>query len=340
MTDIKNQSNLFPNDRISSGILTDKKIEEFVKAGKLIVPNTFQQNCVEASSYDIRVGSKGVLGGEGKEIEIRTEPLELSPGAYAGIISYECLVLPENICARIGSKRAVSYDGIILLTGSVIDPGYEGHLLFGLYNASQRKIIIRHGRKICNIVFEILSEIPEKFAPSNPSLLAGSFPDEFVDRMANMDVLPWMQISERVKQIEEITKDIIDLKARYEDVLQPIRDLTDNVKSLSRDVASLTTDTKTLTSDVEEVTKNVKESSLQINQLTSNIGNLAGQTETIQNRIGGLEQTARDQTDSVSKLKSDFGIFKVLVYIFWGIVLVILGSVLPNIIKTLFGGES
>ncbi len=38
-----------------------------------------------------------------------------------------------------------------------------------------------------------------------------------------MDVLPWMQISERVKQIENITKDIIDLKARYEDVLDQLR---------------------------------------------------------------------------------------------------------------------
>ena len=37
--------------------------------------------------------------------------------------------------------------------------------------------------------------------------------------MANMEVLPWMQISDRVKQIEQITKDILDLRARYDDVL-------------------------------------------------------------------------------------------------------------------------
>lgn len=332
-----NQSTLFPDEGITSGILTDKKIEEHVNTGILITTKTFQSSSLEASSYDISVGDKGILGGEGKEIDIKNDTLELLPGAYAGVISYECLILPKNVCARIGSKRALSYDGIILLTGSIVDPGYEGHLIFGLYNASQRKAIIRYNRKICNIVFEILPTPPEKLAPSSPNLMAGTFPDEFVDRMANMDVLPWMQISERVKQIEEITKDIIDLKARYEDVLQPIRDLTDNVKSLSKDVASLTNDAKALAGDVEEITKNVKENSQQINNLTANIGALAGQTSAVQSRMGGLEQIARDQTDTVSSLKSSFGVFKVLVYIFWAILILILGSFLPELFKKLFG---
>jgi hypothetical protein len=216
--------------------------------------------------------------------------MELEPGAYGGVVSYERLHLPSNICARIGSKRALSYDGVILLTGSLVDPGYEGHLLFGLYNASQRRVLIRSGRKICNIVFERLSDSPERQAPSDPNLLNGAFPDAFVDRIANMDVLPWMQISERVKQIETITKDILDLKARYDDVLEPIRDLTNNVQSLTSDVTSLTQQTESIAKDVENVNSIVGENNKQITSLTTNLATLVAQVQSVQDRTRTLER--------------------------------------------------
>src|SRR2546429_481970 len=219
---VERQPLLFPENAGVSGILVDKEIQDAIERNWLISKETFQQSSLEASSYDIRVGTKGVIGGDGVEIDLRKDAMELGPGAYGGIISYEKLWLPDNVCARIGSKRALSYEGVILLTGTTVDPGYEGHLLFGVYNASQRKVLIRFNKKLCNIVFERLGKPPERLAPSDPSLKVGNFPDAFLDRMANMEVFPWMQISERVKQIETITKDILDLKARYDDVLQPI----------------------------------------------------------------------------------------------------------------------
>lgn len=116
-----------------------------------------------------------ILGGEGTKLNLQKEALELTPGSYGGVISLERLVLPPDICARIGSKRALSYDGVVLLTGSIVDPRYDGHLPFGLYNASQRWVLIRHGRKICNIVFERLFEAPEKQTPAIPTSVAVTF---------------------------------------------------------------------------------------------------------------------------------------------------------------------
>src|SRR5688572_20319156 len=151
-----NDLSLFP-DHPTSSILIDLEIEKFIQSGLLISANTFSKNSLEASSYDIRVGSRAVVGGEGIEIDLTKDVMELGPGAYGGVVSFEKFILPNKVFARIGSKKALSFEGIILLTGSIVDPGYEGHLLFGLYNASQKKVIIRTGRKICNIVFEKLS---------------------------------------------------------------------------------------------------------------------------------------------------------------------------------------
>jgi dCTP deaminase len=325
------ESNLFPENQKVSGILRDEEIEDSVSKGQLIIGKTFLQNSLEASSYDVRVGLKGVIGGEGIEIELQKNPMELAPGSYGGIISLEKFKLPADICARIGSKRALSYDGIILLTGTIVDPGYEGHLLFGLYNASQRKVIIRQGRKICNIVFEKLSKPSLKQAPSNPNLISGNFPDEFLDRMANMDVLPWMQISERVKQIEQITKDIIDLKARYEDVLQPIKDLTKNVEALSSDVESLNLVTKNISKDIESLTSNLKTNGEHISDLTNNMGIMLSQVSNIQGRIGGIEKTESDNQKELSTMKSDFKLFRLLIYIFWALLLLAAGYFLNKL---------
>jgi len=312
------------------GPLIDAEIQEYVERGMLIQRNTFKPTSLEASSYDIRVGAKGVLGGEGREIALEQEAMELSPGAYGGVISLERLMLPKDIYARIGSKRALSYDGVILLTGSLVDPGYEGHLLFGLYNASQRRLLIRQGRKICNVVFERLSQTPERQAPSDPDLRTGNFPEAFIDRMANMEVLPWMQISERVKQIEQITADILDLKARYEDVLKPIRDLTENVQSLTKDVTMLTAQTSSIATDVSDLNKMVSENSRQVGQLTTNLATMVSQ-------IGALQTAGQTHGEAISTLRTTVGRFNLLIYGLWGLLLLGVGAILPTKIKKLFG---
>lgn len=332
----KKPHGLFPDGDVRIGPLTDSEIELAVGRGELIIRNTFVQAGLEASSYDIRVGLKGILGGIGTEINLEKEPMELAPGAYAGVISLECLSLPSNVCARIGSKRALSYDGVILLTGALVDPGYEGHLLFGLYNASQRRVMIRQGRKICNIVFERLSEAPSRQAPGDSDLRTGDFPDAFVDRMANMEVLPWMQISERVKQIEQMTRDILDLKARYEDVLQPIRDLTSNVDNLTRDVSRLATQTTQLSKDIESLNTLVSENNKQITQLTANLGIVVGEVKGIQQSTQRLEQADQTRITDIINLKTSFGRFQILIYIFWALLLLAVGGFIPELFKRIF----
>lgn len=258
---------------IPSAILSDKEINDYVQDGYLISKGTFSSSSLEASSYDIRVGKKGIIGGTGNEIDLISGYLELQPGSYAGIVSYEKFKLPSTIAARLGAKRALSYDGIILLTGSIVDPGYEGHLIFGLYNASQRKALLKYGKKICNVVFEKLSIEPDKVVSPDPSLIDGNFPEEFVQKMYSMEVLPWMQISDRVKQIEQITSEIIDLKKRYEDVMKPIAELTGNVKDLTKNVESVNKRTEKLSEDLQDSNKLVTENARQINILTELVKN-------------------------------------------------------------------
>lgn len=330
---------LFANDpNVNSSILSDKEINDYVTRGLLIQKDTFNSVSLEASSYDIRVGKKGIIGGEGVEINLQqNQTLEIPPGAYAGIISYEKMNFPKNICARLGSKRALSYDGVILLTGSIVDPGYQGYLLFGLYNASQKKVHIRYGRKIWNIVFERLGIEPQKEVQPEPNLVNGNFPDAFMDKIASMDVLPWMQISERVKQIENITKDIIDLKARYEDVLQPIKDLTNNVKSLRDTVSEISNQTGILTRDMQNANRMVEENGKQINQLTNNLTLLSDKYGSAIKQLDNISDDFKNQGSQIKDLSIDVKSQRKGSNILWAIVLLVLGALIYWLVAKALG---
>lgn len=172
-------------------LLTEDDIVTMTSNGRLIVGDTFDRSSLDATSYDFRVGKRAIVGGQGNEIDLTKEGarLVIETGSYAGIVSYEKVKLPNNVIGKIGSKRKLSYEGLILLSGSVIDPGYEGHLLFGLYNASTKRRVIPLRTKICCVLFFKLAHDVRPVAP-DPNLLDGDFPTDFLDKMANMEVLP------------------------------------------------------------------------------------------------------------------------------------------------------
>ena len=291
---------------------------------------TYDPTCLESCSYDLRVGSSSVMGGTGQEVDLDDQGLDLPPGGYAGIISWEKLLLPKNVFARLGAKRAYSYDGIILLTGALVDPGYHGHLLFGVYNASQKKFVFRRGAKICNIVFERLSGDVDRAPTTNPDLYHGRIPDDFINKMANMDVLPWMQISERVKQIEQITKDVLDLRQRYQNVLEPIRELTTNVTRVSQDVDKLSE----RTAELREVTSTNAE---QLRQVGMDLSTITAQLSTSVRNAEKAEERSEATQDDLADLKTRVGRFQLSIYIIFSVLLVVFGSFLPTIWQRLIG---
>lgn len=250
-------SNLFSEHGHGTCILIGEDITTMCQNQRLIVDG-FDPGSLQTTSYDFRIGAKAIVGGSGNEIDLKKDRLVIEPGSYAGVISLEKVKLPNNVFAQIGSKRKFSYDGIILLTGSIIDPGYEGHLLFGLYNASTKKVVLPIRTKICNVVF---TRLPKDVKPvsADPYLLEGNFPPDFLTKMANVEVLPWNKISEEVRRIQELSQAILDLKVQYNDVLKPIQDLTKNVDKVSLDVGLLAESIKSLRSVVGDHDKELRD---------------------------------------------------------------------------------
>ncbi|MCH8147587.1 MAG: hypothetical protein IH987_06265 [Planctomycetes bacterium] len=326
----KSEERLFPEPLQPGVVLTDAQIRELVRANQLFDPRTWDERGLDCCSYDVRIGRKGIVGGRGVESDLTAEALEISPGGYAAVISEECVKIPADLLVRINSKRSFSYEGIALLTGTQIDPGYTGHLLFGFYNASARKVILRRGRPICSLVFESLGGQVSRPKSPDPDLLRGNFPDRFVNEMANKEVLSWAALSEHVKEIDRITKDILDLRTKYEDVVEPIKQLTGNVEKLSQDVDKLSISIGVVSDQVSKLEIATSSNAQHVNEISASVKVLVGEISHVKEETGRLGDVDRDQQDKIGKLSSKFSVFSILVYVFWAVLLVVAGGLLTT----------
>jgi hypothetical protein len=59
----------------------------------------------------------------------------------------------------------------------MVDPGGEGYLRFGLYNAFPRKITLDYDDEICMIEFHNLAHAATKPDPRNEDLIQGKIPE-------------------------------------------------------------------------------------------------------------------------------------------------------------------
>jgi deoxycytidine triphosphate deaminase len=234
-----------------SRILLSEQIVQLEQRLSLIQP--FAKGNLAPCSYDFCAGSSYVQAGGGATDNTSKEPLTLGPGSYAGLISREKVKIPPNMYVMLGPKRKLSYEGIILLSGSVVDPGYEGHLLFVLYNSSGKKRVIYPGKKICVATFfQLDKSVPNPIGP-DPSLSAGNFPGEFLDSMANMELPSMVEITEKLKSINDIQHRVLELEKTYSDVTKPMKDLIDTVGKVTSDIANVSKDVDRLAQQGERV---------------------------------------------------------------------------------------
>jgi dUTPase len=88
-----------------------------------------------------------------RDIEQYTEDAVIRPGEIAFVMTKESLDLPGDVYCQLSTKRKLSLDGIVILGGLIIDPNYQGKLIFGLYNLSSREYPLLPGRKLVAGVF-------------------------------------------------------------------------------------------------------------------------------------------------------------------------------------------
>ena len=125
---------------------------------------------------------------EGEQIEIR-------PGQFALLLTKEYVKIPTNKIAFISIKAGVKFKGLVNVSGFHVDPGFEGNLLFSVYNAGPSNIVLSSGTAYFPIWFAALNESQDYKGRHEKQT---RIPDEPVEALSQGDIASPAVLSKRI----------------------------------------------------------------------------------------------------------------------------------------------
>ena len=192
----------------------DRGCEEIFRAG------TWKKDCLRSAAYDLRIAKTYLItpkgtrywpkGGPGHKK--MTAPFELEPGEVAFVSTVEKLVMPPDLAGNIAPRFRSAREGILVMGGMLVDPGYAGRLHFQLANVGDTIFKITPGEtSVAAIQFlPVIAATPRlKRLPESKSLLEELFRDEVKDE-------PLEQLA-YFTGVQSLKREVKDLKEMLED---------------------------------------------------------------------------------------------------------------------------
>ncbi|QXV63984.1 deoxycytidine triphosphate deaminase [Mucilaginibacter sp. 21P] len=116
--------------------------------GELEVIKPFDPTRVKNGAYELSLGAEVFLtDSEKRSVKqlLENEMIEIRPGQFALLLTKEYVKIPNNKIAFISIKAGIKFEGLINVSGFHVDPGFEGNLLFSVYNAGPSNIRLSNG---------------------------------------------------------------------------------------------------------------------------------------------------------------------------------------------------
>ena len=208
------------------------------------------EESVEGQKYDFRLGDRFLKAKFARTAKISELDVEqrkdaiIEPGETVFVMTEEVLNLPQDIRLRLSPKRKIGHEGIIILGGLDVDPGYLGPLFIGMYNFSSQPFILQSGKKLIAGIFEKL-EKPIKYVPT--SMPDDEFPEELIGLIKKYQPISIQGIAEDLSSVKanlaEMQKQLNDDTQWRKDIRTSIKDL---VESLKEEVIARKADTASI----------------------------------------------------------------------------------------------
>ncbi|BCJ04511.1 hypothetical protein PRtIB026_A04570 [Pseudomonas sp. RtIB026] len=150
-----------------SGELLEEKLPQ------LIFP--FTSRNLDCASYRLSVGEQAFvttaeLESQSPDVNLIKQlgtqssdgAIRISPGQFAFLLTEENITVPSNAIAMISIRAGYKFKGLINVSGFHVDPGWVGKLIFSVYNAGTKPIIVRRGEPLFLIVYAYLDRDSQK----------------------------------------------------------------------------------------------------------------------------------------------------------------------------------
>jgi dCTP deaminase len=109
----------------------------------------YDEKNVVTGSYELGLGSEAYVTGQKKKVQLgKNGHVTIPPGQFALLITEERVRIPAEAIGFISIKSKFKLWGLINVSGFHVDPGFEGKLIFSVYNAGVQDIVISRRKRV------------------------------------------------------------------------------------------------------------------------------------------------------------------------------------------------
>lgn len=161
------------------------------------------QSRIRNCSYELALGEEVFITNEETKRLLRPgEQISIPPGQMALLITEEVVHVPTNLIGLISIKFKHKSRGLVNVSGFHVDPGFKGRLIFSVYNASPRPVLLTRGSAVFIIWFCSLdNQAAQPYSGEHEHQL--SIPDDMVANLHGLISSP----ASLQKQLEDLHTD-------------------------------------------------------------------------------------------------------------------------------------
>jgi dCTP deaminase len=137
----------------------------------------FDKDCVKSARYTLHVGAEVFITAS-KSLGVARKglttplapngPFKIPAGQFAFILTEERVRVPDDALALISVKTSLKFRGLVNVSGFHVDPGWDGHLQFGIFNAGPNDVHLRRGQEMFLIWYADLDQLSKKTYKNRP----------------------------------------------------------------------------------------------------------------------------------------------------------------------------
>lgn len=180
-----------------------------IRLPTLITP--FDINRIDCAAYTLSVGSEVFVtedlpptGDPRKSVKLilgPNDPFRIPPGQFAFLTTEEHVEVPSKNVAFISMKATYKFRGLVNVSGFHVDPGWNGPLIFSVYNAGPATVHLSRGLALFLIWYaELDRNSSSKYTYTRKG--TPGLRDDLISNMSGQVFSP-MNLSRQLDQIRE-----------------------------------------------------------------------------------------------------------------------------------------
>lgn len=165
----------------------------------------FTEDRIAEAAYELCLGNEVFLtdstSGKKEILDDKNSQVVIKPGQFALLLTQETVKIPVDKIAFISIKFSQKIKGLVNISGFHVDPGFNGKIIFSVYNAGPATIVLDKGKPYFMIWFSELKGTTEAYngkhnqqntiSADQISLLKGDLasPNALLDRLKKVEEL-------------------------------------------------------------------------------------------------------------------------------------------------------